>query len=392
MAPVKRRPRERSHRKMNSRRPSIPELVYKFLSLGCGEGRKKSSDATYEYCRFCKHGKRRGEVVNSLDSHGKNMVNKRRDTKKNSRVHRVKRRHTARDQTLSRCTHSRIRGEGVKKMKKYIQKALDFGVESGYLIPKDAEYRILRVSSDLMHDGNYMSKSRNSDRLVSQERDETPRQTPIRFEDYEVQDAKRRKSSHRKRKRSRSNSRRKRKRGKRRRVSPPQIYFPEKYLLACTETTCIEFCKIFRYNSSSMQSGKRISVGVHRWDLREAFRNLFRTAIVCHMVQKIEYKGKFEKSRVVSEGDDVIENEDYELDESGNNAENVNRDDENERSNHSDGEKTVKKTEDGSELSVDEDDTDEEEKKRTEMQSITVDIVILTFLPIYAQWTEVQFI
>lgn len=86
--------------------------MYKFLSLGCGEGRKKSSDATYEYCRFCKHGKRRGEVVNSLDSHGKNMVNKRRDTKKNSRVHRVKRRHTARDQTLSRCTHSRIRGEG----------------------------------------------------------------------------------------------------------------------------------------------------------------------------------------------------------------------------------------------------------------------------------------
>lgn len=90
-------------------------------------------------------------------------------------------------------------------MKNYIQKALDFGVESGYLIPKDAAYKVLRVSSDLMRDSNYMSKSRHADRVVSRNTERSPRRTPIRFEDYEVQDARRRTRS-RRRRRSRSGS------------------------------------------------------------------------------------------------------------------------------------------------------------------------------------------
>ncbi|XP_054010365.1 U1 small nuclear ribonucleoprotein 70 kDa-like [Hylaeus anthracinus] len=149
------------------------------------------------------------------------MANKRRDSKKNSKIHHVRRRRSAREPTMSACMHSRSRGEGLRKMRRYIQKALDFGVESGYLIPKDAAYRVLRVSSDLMNDGNYMSKVKHSARGVSQDRDKTPRQTPIRFEEYEVQDARRRRSG-RRRRRSRSGSRRRRrsrKRGRRRRRS-----------------------------------------------------------------------------------------------------------------------------------------------------------------------------
>ncbi|KOC65635.1 hypothetical protein WH47_00659, partial [Habropoda laboriosa] len=109
---------------------------------------------------------------------------------------------------------------GVKKMKKYIQKAIDFGVESGYLIPKDAAYKLLRVSSDLMNDGNYAGKVRKSVSRVSQVRDKSPRRTPIKFEDYEVQEArrrrKRRRSGRRRRRRSRSGSRRRRRSRRRR--------------------------------------------------------------------------------------------------------------------------------------------------------------------------------
>ncbi|XP_017762944.1 PREDICTED: U1 small nuclear ribonucleoprotein 70 kDa-like [Eufriesea mexicana] len=104
-------------------------------------------------------------------------------------------------------------------MKRYIHKAIDFGVESGYLIPKDAAYKVLRVSSDLMNDGNYSSKLRKSDSMVSQAGEKSSRYLPIRFEDYEAQDASRRRRRGRKRsrrRRSRSRSRRRRRRSRRR--------------------------------------------------------------------------------------------------------------------------------------------------------------------------------
>ncbi|XP_076637191.1 uncharacterized protein LOC143349668 [Colletes latitarsis] len=294
MAPVKRQPRTRSHHKMKVRRrkPNIPELVYKFLYLGSRENGEGASNVAETKCRFCHRQKRRVEVLDSLDSDaGRNMANKRRDVKKNSKIHRVKRRQTTREQTPS-CVHSKSKSEGMQKIKQYIQKALDFGVESGYLIPKDAAYRVLRVSSDLMNDGNYMSKARNSDRAVSQDRDRTRRQTPIRFGDYGVQEARRRRRSRKRRRRSRSGSsrrRRSRRRSRRRRGS---------------------------------------------------------------------------------DGEEIVEDDnDYEefdtQEDIKDNSENANRDDENERSNPLDNAKTTtKRGSDGSDLSVDENDTDEDEEKK----------------------------
>ncbi|KOX75886.1 hypothetical protein WN51_12316 [Melipona quadrifasciata] len=164
MARIKKRPHARSHHKMKLRRkPNISELVYKFLSLGGSKEDAREALRNYNItkCQFCKRLKRREEVLDCPNSRpGGSMANKRKDTTRNSKVHRVKRRQTSRDQTLSSCMHKSSGGEGMKKMKRYIQKALDFGVESGYLIPKDAAYKVLRVSSDLMNDANYASRDR----------------------------------------------------------------------------------------------------------------------------------------------------------------------------------------------------------------------------------------
>ncbi|CAK9808045.1 hypothetical protein ANTPLA_LOCUS5611 [Anthophora plagiata] len=138
-------------------------------------------------CRFCKLQKRH-EVLDSMNSRtAGSTAKKRKDASKNARIHRVKRHRTSRDQTLSACIEKCSKGEEMKNMKKYIQKAIDFGVESGYLIPKDTGYKLLRVSSDLMNERNYTSRDRKSVSKVSHVRDRSPRRTPIRFEDYERQ-------------------------------------------------------------------------------------------------------------------------------------------------------------------------------------------------------------
>ncbi|OAD53317.1 hypothetical protein WN48_10481 [Eufriesea mexicana] len=168
---------------LRRRKPNIPSLVYKFLSLnGCKRGGVESSRGSdAAKCRVCKRPKQREEVLDSLDSRlGDSMANKRKDTGRNSKIRRVERRRTSRDQTLSSCVHGTNGGEGVRKMKRYIHKAIDFGVESGYLIPKDAAYKVLRVSSDLMNDGNYSSKLRKSDSMVSQAGEKSSRYLPIR--------------------------------------------------------------------------------------------------------------------------------------------------------------------------------------------------------------------
>ncbi|KAK1132860.1 hypothetical protein K0M31_014228 [Melipona bicolor] len=203
MARIKKRPHARSRHKMKLRpKPNISELVYKFLSLGGSKEDAREALRNYNItkCQFCKRLKRREEVLDCPNSRpGGSMANKRKDTTRNSKVHRVKRRQTSRDQTLSSCVHKSSGGEGksdksykqtadfycisgklqaakthsaicenvlniqgIKKMKRYIQKALDFGVESGYLIPKDAAYKVLRVSSDLMNDANYASRDRSA--------------------------------------------------------------------------------------------------------------------------------------------------------------------------------------------------------------------------------------
>ncbi|XP_029041330.2 pre-mRNA-splicing factor 38B-like [Osmia bicornis bicornis] len=300
MAPVKRRPQTRSnHKKGRRRKPNISELVYKYLNLDDGkQGGEKASENYGGKCSFCKLQKRREEVLDSLDSRNtKNMANKRKDSSRNSKLRRVKRRPTTRDQTLSSCMHKSNGGEGIKKMKRYIQKALDFGVESGYLIPKDAAYKVLRVSSDLMNDVNH--KARKSGSPVSQARGKGARQTPIRFEDYEVQDARRgrRRRGRKRRRRSRSGSRRRRRSRRRSRRG--------------------------RRRSGSGNADEVIEVENEEY----------------------EYKNQPEKR---------------------NTTENANRGDDNDRVNQSDREKVASKRDDeeGSDLSVDEDETDDEEEKK----------------------------
>lgn len=187
--------------------------MYKYLNLGEGkEGVVRRGALTSPgKCRFCNRPKPpREQVLDSVDTRAVDrMGSKRKDSSKNPKVRPAKRRATPRDQSLSSCMHKVAKGEGVRKMKMYIQKAIDFGVESGYLIPKDGAYRVLRVSSDLMRDTNYKVRKHDA---------RSPRRTPIRFEDYEVQDARRRRSrrSRRRRSRRRSGSRRRRRSRRRR--------------------------------------------------------------------------------------------------------------------------------------------------------------------------------
>lgn len=117
---------------------------------------------------------------------------------------------------------SRTASTGATKARKYMKKALEFGVESGYLIPSDPTYKVLRVSSDLMKsDSRRRNKISTCDGTVSQEVDNT-RDTPGRLEDLQVQEQRRRRRGRRRRgrrRRSRSDSRRRRRsrRGRRRR-------------------------------------------------------------------------------------------------------------------------------------------------------------------------------
>lgn len=100
---------------------------------------------------------------------------------------------------------------GTRKARKYIQKALDFGVESGYLIPSDPTYTILRVSSDLMKSDSQKGKPSAN----VKERD-----SPSKLEDLQVQEQRRRRRRRRRRSRgvrSRSPLRGGRRRSRRRR-------------------------------------------------------------------------------------------------------------------------------------------------------------------------------
>ncbi|XP_076762784.1 uncharacterized protein LOC143430402 [Xylocopa sonorina] len=323
MAPVKRRPHTRSHQmKLRRRRPNISELVYKYLSESVKEGGAEASrNCDGAKCRFCSRPKPREEVLNSLDSRaGRGMANKRKESAKNSKIHRVKRRQTSREQTLSSCMHRTTSREGVRRMKKYIQKAINFGVESGYLIPKDEAYRVLRVSSDLTNDSNYTFRVRKRDSTVSQARDRSPRRTsPIRFEDYEVQDARRRRRRGRRRRRSRrsrsrSGSRRRRRRSRRR--------------------------------------GRRRSAKLFQRTTRS------RSADGEEVVQ-------------IENDDDNYDSD--KQDERKKNPENAKRDEGNEQLNQSDGEKTIdkKREDDASDMSMDDEESDEDEDEEKKAEGTT---------------------
>lgn len=135
------------------------------------------------------------------------MVNRqRKGGPRNPKSRGVKRQRVSRDH-LSSCVHKCTGSEGLKRVKKYIQEAVDFGVEFGYLQPKNASGKLLRVASDLMND--------RAQRTVSVERERSPHRTPTGFENYQVQDARRRGRRRRRRRRSRSGSRSRRRRSRR---------------------------------------------------------------------------------------------------------------------------------------------------------------------------------
>lgn len=96
-----------------------------------------------------------------------------------------------------------------------MKKALEFGVESGYLIPSDPTYKILRVSSDLMKNDSQRSKS-VCDTVHSKNSN-----SPTRLENLQAQEQRRRQRRGRRRqsRRSRSSSRMRRSRSRRRKRS-----------------------------------------------------------------------------------------------------------------------------------------------------------------------------
>nr|XP_012216540.1 PREDICTED: uncharacterized protein LOC105668658 [Linepithema humile] len=173
---------------MNRRRkPNIPELVFKFLVADQAARDTKRTLATD--CR-CGQEKYRDEVVESADIPriaGKSMgYGVRKDSDRVAKSHVTKRRPTSKDLPISflqKC----VGGEGTRKARKYIKKALDFGVESGYLIPSDPMYKVLRVSSDLMKSDSRKNRISTGDQTLSKERD-----TPVRLDDLQVQEQRRR--------------------------------------------------------------------------------------------------------------------------------------------------------------------------------------------------------
>ncbi|XP_070156860.1 serine/arginine-rich splicing factor 11 [Polyergus mexicanus] len=308
MARIKRHRNTQSHQIMKPRRrkPNIPELIYKFLV-------DDTERALSTKCRcYSRENAYHDEVVDSADTSGiagRNMgYRARKDNGRISKTRGIKR-PTSRDLPISYLQKC-VGGEGSRKARKYIKKALDFAVESGYLIPSDSTYKVLRVSSDLMKNDPRTSRINTCDRTLSKERD-----TPTKLEDVQVQEQRRRRRRRRRstrRPRSRSDSRRRRRRsrgGRRRR----------------------------RRRRSRSRSPSRV---------------------------RSRYSSPQNPEEVAED-----EADDYEMDEndrkSNIHTDDIEREPKTIRSNQSDEGQSMKKTkENGSDLSVDEDETDDEEKKK----------------------------
>ncbi|XP_033339682.2 uncharacterized protein LOC117228109 isoform X1 [Megalopta genalis] len=281
MTGIKRHSDRRSIRKKKgrSRKPNIAMLVYQYLRLG---PQTAESEPNSVWSQSPKH---RKVVRNSLHprvTNANNTVNQQRKTCKNCGALR-----TAEQEKFPKERNYDF--EAANETKKYIQKALSFGIEANYLIPVDDSGRIVRVSSDLVHDGTYLRDTGTFEDTVSQDKEGSPQRSPIKWADDDVQDA-RRQRSRRKRRRSRSRRRRsrRRKRGRRRSRSDNADY-------------------------------------------------------------------------------EVVEEDDYKFDnqpERKSSSETAGKEKRNDRSHESDGEKTiVQREEEGSDLSLDDDETDEDEKK-----------------------------
>ncbi|TGZ52296.1 Uncharacterized protein DBV15_09239 [Temnothorax longispinosus] len=230
MARIKKHRNAQNHQEIKRRRkPNIPELVYKYLVAN--EALPDTECRVVNKC--CCGQENHDEVMDSSRTNDKGMgyrvrQGQRKNSGRVSKLHNVKRRPISKDLPIShlqKCVDSK----DTRKARKYMKKALDFGVESGYLIPSDPTHKILRVSSDLMKSNSRRSKS-ICDTALSKNRN-----IPTRLEDLQVQEQKRRRrrrgrlgrrsrSGSRTRRRSRRRrSRRSRSRSKgRRRKSSPQ--------------------------------------------------------------------------------------------------------------------------------------------------------------------------
>ncbi|CAL1675135.1 unnamed protein product [Lasius platythorax] len=308
MARIKRHRNARSHQRTKSRRrkPNILELIYKFL-VDDTERAIPTKCHCYSQENAC-----HDEVVDSADTSriaGRNMGYRVRKDRV-SKTRGVKRHSTSRNLPISYLQKC-VGGEGTRKARKYIKKALDFAVESGYLIPSDSTCKVLHVSSDLMKSDPRTSRINTCDRALSKERD-----TPTRLEDLQVQEQRRRRRRRRSRRargrRSRSDLRkRRRSRGRRRRRR--------------------------RRRRSRSRSPSRV---------------------------RSRYSSPQNPEEVAED-----EADDYEMDENDRKS-NIHTDDRERepkttRSNQPDEGQSMKKTEEnGSDLSVDEDETDDEEEKK----------------------------
>ncbi|KYN37221.1 hypothetical protein ALC56_09012 [Trachymyrmex septentrionalis] len=187
MSPIKKHRNTSNHQEMKHRRrkPNIPELVYKFLIAN--EAFDGNECCLVNKCRCCDQGKHH-EVIDPISTIGESTGCRirqrwRKDIGRISKLHNVNQCPISKNQPISYLQKCMDR-KHTKEAKKYIKKALTFGVESGYLIPSDPTYRILHVSSDLMKSDLRRNKISNCDMIISKNRDILTR---MQNEDFQKQ-------------------------------------------------------------------------------------------------------------------------------------------------------------------------------------------------------------
>ncbi|XP_036145281.1 uncharacterized protein LOC114255736 isoform X2 [Monomorium pharaonis] len=203
MARIKKHQNAGNHQetKYHRRKLNIPELVYKFLIAN--EDFDNTDSNFVSKCRCCGQKKRVKEIIDSLQT-GQNVGSKikqerRKDRDRISKLHNVKRCSVSKNLPISSLQNC-VNSEDIRKAKRYVRKALNFGVDSGYLIPSNSMYKILRVSSDLMRSDSRRSKINICGMAFSKNRD-----VPSRLE--ELQEQRKKQKRHKQDQKSRSGSR-----------------------------------------------------------------------------------------------------------------------------------------------------------------------------------------
>ncbi|KYN21610.1 hypothetical protein ALC57_05986 [Trachymyrmex cornetzi] len=161
MSPIKKHRNMSNHQEMKHRRrkPNIPELVYKFLIAN--EAFDGNEHCLVNKCR-CDQGKHH-KVTDPISTIGESIGCRirqrwRKDIGRISKLHNINQCPISKNRPILYLQKCMDRKHGTKEAEKYMKKALNFGVESGYLIPSDPTYRIVHVSSDLMKSDSRRNK------------------------------------------------------------------------------------------------------------------------------------------------------------------------------------------------------------------------------------------